>query len=123
MGSWDDCLVFDNKLMSYAFAQSHEVSIPHLFGWWRSIDDLDPAKLVAENTRKCSSQPMEPLPWVLQRQTASRIRATIESWHSLSRLSTDPDKARIAPPFFTEERLGASNDSPLVDIKVYAFYG
>lgn len=121
-GGLDDCLAFDHKLMSYAFARSHEVSIPRLFGRWQSIDDLDLVGLVAQ-PQVLKSAYGATAQGVVATNDLWDLRAAIETWRGLLQPSPPTGKARIAPPFFTEERLRAPSDGPLIDIKVYAFYG
>jgi hypothetical protein len=120
----DDCRAFDHKLMSYAFAQSHEVSIPRLFGWWRSLDDVDLARLVAHpQPQMLKSAYGATAQGVAPTDDLTDLRATLESWRGLLQPSPRAGRARIAPPFFTEERLHAPDNGPLIDIKVYTFYG
>lgn len=115
---------FDNKLVSYAFAQSHGVPVPALRGRWDSLDDLDPAALAAapESCFLKAAHGAAAL-GVVATDDAAEIASALGRWRTLAR-ATEPrhDPPVIAPPYFTEERLRPEGDL-LLDIKVFAFYG
>lgn len=118
---------FDNKLVSYAFAQSHGVLVPELRQRWDSLDELDAATIAALAAR--------PEPAILKAahgaaalgvvgtDDPAEMAAAVGRWRTLARpteLRHDPPV--IAPPYFTEELLQPEGDL-LLDIKVFAFYG
>ncbi|MFJ9313542.1 ATP-grasp fold amidoligase family protein [Pimelobacter simplex] len=115
---------FDNKLVSYAFAQSHGVAFPTLHGRWESLDDIDPVALAAapESSFLKAAHGAAAL-GVVATDDAAEIASALSRWRTLARpteLRLDPPV--IAPPYFTEERLRPEGEL-LLDIKVFAFYG
>lgn len=115
---------FDNKLTSYAFAQSHGVPIPRLHGRWDDLDALDPAALAAvPEPLMLKSAYGAASHGVVPTADAAEIAEAITRWRELSAptpLHRDPPI--VGPPYFTEERLQVTA-GVLVDIKVFAYYG
>lgn len=118
---------FDNKLVSYAFAQSHGVPVPELRQRWDTLDELDPATVAAlaaapEPAILKAAHGAAAL-GVVATDDPAEITAAVDRWRTLAQpteLRHDPPV--IAPPYFTEERLRPEGDL-LLDIKVFAFYG
>ena len=123
IGAVEEGRQFDNKLTSYAFAQSHGVPVPELHGRWDTLDAIDPATLAAGPALMLKSAYGAAAKAVVPTGDAAEITAALARWRTLAE-PTAPhlDPPIVGAPYFTEERLVPDGDL-LVDIKVFAFYG
>jgi hypothetical protein len=116
------------KLTSYAFASSHGVEIPQIFGLWKSPEDIAwdelPDTVVVKSARGTGSRGVLPL----RRHGDGWITITtsdeVEPQALVARLRERADRDLIGGPYFAEELLGGGAGNVLpVDVKIHAFFG
>jgi TupA-like ATPgrasp len=115
------------KLDNYAYAASHGVGVPHVYGVWKRLEDVPwaalPPSFVLKSDRGANGRAVLPL-W----RDGDGYR-TLDGTHytaeQLARRWQDLRTARACSgPYFAEELLVAPGGSPVPDdVKVFAFYG
>lgn len=116
------------KLKSYAFARSHGVDVPEVFGVWeRPVDiawDELPDTVVIKSAQGTAARGVTPLRRTEDGWTMVTTTETIAPKKLIRELTRLEVKGDVDGPYFAEELLGrgAGNALP-VDVKVHAFYG
>jgi hypothetical protein len=128
LGRGDRGQVITHKLKSYAFAQSHGVDVPRLFGVWDHPDDIAwdqlPDHVVIKSVRGTAARGVKPLRREAGRWTTVTTTKPIEPSEIVARLRAHETADVVSGPYFAEELLGGGIDNLLpVDVKVHAFYG
>lgn len=116
------------KLKSYAFAQSHGVRIPTMFGIWDRPEDIDwsslPDEVVIKSNTGASTRGVFPLRRVDGAWSIVTTSTPIAAEDVVARLQSRHADHLIGGPFFAEELLGGGRGNRLPDeVRVAAFYG
>jgi hypothetical protein len=116
------------KLKSYAFAQSHGVRVPTIYGLWDKPEDIDwpslPDEVVIKSNTGASTRGVFPLRRMDGAWSIVTKSSPIASEDIVARLRSRHAERQIGGPFFAEELLGGGRDNRLPDeVRVAAFYG
>ncbi len=118
--------VVTHKLKSYAFARSHGVAVPEIFGLWDRPADITwdelPDAVVIKSVRGRSARGVLPLRRSPGGWTPVTRATELTSAELAASLQAQEDADRIGGPYFAEELLGDGDGLP-VDVKVHAFFG